>query len=159
MRNLNFIRKLPHTGSNDLPQSHIFALKCLHDRKPVFPLSQILINFENKKNVGKWANSTINISVDKPFRSRTIFIPHNVSFTWLTTEEGTKFNLTSKRGSIQILIPGWFTCVVTNRIINLSFTDPSLKAEFKTIGGAIYRAMLGITKGYSKKIENGWSGV
>lgn len=83
----------------------------------------------------------------------TITVPDRIQFTWLRIDEGVQFTFNSKQGNIQILIPARFNCTVENRTINIRLTDSYLKTEFKTLIGAIYRAMLGVTRGYREKLK------
>jgi large subunit ribosomal protein L6 len=87
------------------------------------------------------------------FVTYQIPIPPSVSFAFRTPEEGSQFIFNSERGSIRLLIPARFSCLVQERIIHLSCTDPHLYAEFRTVIGALYRTLLGVTKGYRKKLK------
>jgi large subunit ribosomal protein L6 len=78
--------------------------------------------------------------------------PHVLCQTTIT-KEGCELLFNSKRGDIRIFIPSKFQCSLAKQTISLNCTNPQFQAEFKTLVGALYQAMLGVTKGYCGKLK------
>ena len=87
------------------------------------------------------------------FSSYTLYISRRVLFATKLTKDGYQVIFKSRRGTIQVLIPERFRCVIYQRTIYFRFTSPKLRAEYHTLLGALYRAMLGVTRGYREKLK------
>jgi large subunit ribosomal protein L6 len=142
MANPTWIRKVDPTQS----QSHISFYRFLNPiiKTSGFPTSN-LIDSKSRK-------------AEQPLSSTypliyTIFIPAIVSFSSTATSEGTQLILSSTRGDIRFIIPARFSCQIQERSLSLFCDDLERYSEFRTLLGALYRTLLGVTKGYRVKLK------
>jgi ribosomal protein L6P/L9E len=82
-----------------------------------------------------------------------IIVPRDVAFFYSANQSSTKFVFGADRGEVQIVIPQSFVVAVEGRIISLSCPSIREYASFRTAVGAIYRALLGVTRGYNQKLK------
>jgi large subunit ribosomal protein L6 len=135
---------------NYLTKSHIFPL---HERgaaliRPTVDWNRPCTEREGEKIKVGGLKATA-----RPVFFYNLLIPSYVSFAVIATSEGSKFVFKGNRGDLQVLIPSRFRCIINNRTIKLTATSSNLQAEFKTVVGSFYRAMLGVTKGYRTKLK------
>ena len=153
MRDLNFMQKTTWTRKNHLPRSHVLPSRNLKPAITIYAANKINRSLKpflsEKPNPNRDSNGP---DIHLP-RIYEVVIPSTISFSSTLTKEGPQFIFNSERGDIRILIPLRFQCTLRNRTINLGPVDSQFYAEFRTLIGALYRAMLGVTKGYQEKLK------
>ena len=151
MRNLSFIQKTTWTKRNPLSQSHILPSRNLKSALAIYAANKINRNlkpFLFEEPGLKYDSRNIPIS-----QIYNVVIPSPVFFSRTITKEGLQLIFNSERGDIGILIPVKFQPILRNRTVNLGPIDFQFLAAFRTLIGALYRAMLGVTKGYQEKLK------
>jgi large subunit ribosomal protein L6 len=153
MRNLSFIQKTTWTKRNPLSQSHILPSRNLKSALAIYAANKINRNlkpFLFEEPGLKYDSDGRDIYVPQIYR---VIIPSPVFFSQTVTKEGLQLIFTSERGDISILIPVKFQPILRNRTVNLGPIDFQFHAALRTLIGALYRAMLGVTKGYQEKLK------
>jgi large subunit ribosomal protein L6 len=148
------MRKLSQITRNCFHKSYMFSGLDLPPFINFPSLPQGTWNYgSTEANNNYHQNSGLSQSVTSFPLMYTLRIPPFVSFQVVGTNEGSDLIFNSGRGDIRILIPSPFRCVLQKRTIILSIPDLTMSAQFKTLVGALYRAMLGVTKGYREKLK------
>jgi hypothetical protein len=83
----------------------------------------------------------------------TIYIPPLIALAHRQSKEGTQFICSSSRGVVRFLVPPRFSCQIQDRSFALDCDNPQFYPEFRTLVGAFYRTLLGVTKGYGEKLK------
>jgi large subunit ribosomal protein L6 len=82
-----------------------------------------------------------------------INVPSGVEFFYLIEGSTIKLIFGAGRGEIQVDIPRSFVVSIEDRIVSLNCSSIEEYATFRTTVGVIYRALLGVTRGYNQKLK------
>ena len=127
-------------------QSHI----SLH--RPLKPISDTFSLPSGDWSNSKRVNTEDLLGHNSPLMY-TINLPPLLSFDHIQSEEGTQFICSSSRGVVRFLVPARFFCQIQERSLTLGCDNPQFYREFRTLVGAFYRTLLGVTKGYGEKLK------
>jgi large subunit ribosomal protein L6 len=153
VRNLNFTQKATWTRKNYLSESHVSLSR---NPKPAITIyTANKINRDVKPFLFEQPDSNKNARGPDTHLPRIykVVIPSTVSFYRALTKKGLQLIFISQRGDLRVLIPLKFRCTLLNRTLIWDPVNSQFSAEFRTLIGALYRAMLGVTKGYQEKLK------
>jgi large subunit ribosomal protein L6 len=150
MRNLSLMQNSTTSFQNYLTKSHIFPL---HEHGAALVLPTVDRNPLGTDREAEKTKVGMLKSTARPVFFYNLLIPSYVSFAVSVTPEGSKFVFKGNRGDLEVFIPSRFRCIINKRTIKLTSTSSNLQGEFKTVVGSLYRAMLGVTRGYRIKLK------